>query len=96
MNILPYSRAKKSVPILIFVKIGIKVDLIIPNSMITFVWTVNNSFSWFYFFNVKTYSEFALICTSLDSATFGNSILKALSRLHFALQTLQIHYKLWL
>ena len=32
-----YSRAKKSVPLLIFVKIGTKVDLIIPNSMIAFV-----------------------------------------------------------
>ena len=30
-----YSRAKKSVPLLIFVKIGTKVDLIIQNSMVT-------------------------------------------------------------
>ena len=37
VNILVYSRAKKSVPLLIFVKIGTKVDFIIPNSMITFV-----------------------------------------------------------
>ena len=32
-----YSRAKKSVTFLIFVKIGTKIDLIIPNSMATFV-----------------------------------------------------------